>query len=118
MRREFEEVGVEIAGNTWGHFTGSAEWDDFGQVVTIDVEQSGFGNASLRLDIADLVRERGVLRRKYGAAWLEENDREVQANARMWFLFHGLSEALQAIFAEDVLEDQRELRAERRRGAA
>ncbi|MBS0234508.1 MAG: hypothetical protein JSR99_13595 [Proteobacteria bacterium] len=122
MQRQFEEVGVEIAGVGYGHFRGEAQWDEFGQVVVIEVETAECDGHHLELDIAQLVKERIALRQKYGTGFLEATDRDVCDHARKWFLFQGLSDALQDSFAEDVRDYLEDIRADasarRRRGAA
>jgi len=112
MHRKFEEIGFDVGGSTYGLFSGEAEWDAHGDVVAIELEATRVDVAPLKLDAGDLVRERIALRKHYGSAFLEETDRLVKLHARKWFLFQGLSDALQDVFAEDVQGEQEAIRAD------
>jgi hypothetical protein len=122
MHRKFEEVGFDVGGGSYGLFSGEAEWDTHGDIVAIELETSGTDGKPLALSIQELVRERIALRQKYGIGFLEQTERAPLDHARRWFLFQGLSDALQDIYAEDV-EDalvslRTDARAGRRSGAA
>ncbi|WP_414463307.1 hypothetical protein [Hyphomicrobium sp. DY-1] len=74
---------------------------------------------SLRCRLKEI--ERIALRQKYGTGFLEATDRDVRDHAWKWFLFQGLSDALQDSFAEDVRDYLEDIcagaSARRRRGA-
>jgi hypothetical protein len=74
--------------------------------------------SSLTLEIRELVKQRIALRRTYGTASLDQTGREDQEHARKWFLFQGLSEALQDVFAEDVEDSLIAARADARNARA
>jgi hypothetical protein len=122
MHRKFEELGFNVSGSTYGHFTGEAEWDVSGQVIAIELEVAGFSGKPLMLEIGELVRERRELRRKYGTGFLEETEPAVREHARKWLLFEALSDALRDVFAEDVDDHlsavRADARATRRSGSA
>lgn len=114
MHRKFEELGFDVAGVTYGHFTGEAEWNSAGQVIAIEIDTSEFSGKPLTLEIGELVQERIALRRKYGTGFLEQTEPEVRQHARKWFLFQGLSDALESAFAEDVEDHLSAVRADGR----
>jgi hypothetical protein len=114
MHRNFEEMGVLIDGVPFGHFTGEAQFDEFGSVVVVDIERSSFDGPSLTLDIDDLVRERIALRRRHGLDFADEGGPAVRAHVAKFMLFQGLSAAIELYYKEDIADyliDAREVRA-------
>jgi hypothetical protein len=114
MHRNFEEMGVQIDGIPYGHFTGEAQFDEAGSVVVIDIERSSFDGPALRLDIDDLVRERIALRRKHGLDFLSDGAPGIRGHVIKLTLFQALSASIEKYYEEDIagyLVDAREARA-------
>lgn len=101
MHRKFEEMGVSVAGQRLGLFDGEVEFDNAGRVVCIEIVDHD-GKSQLRLAIEDLFQERVKLRMAYGTDFLEMGGQPAQQHARKWYLFFGLSEALEDAFREDI----------------
>jgi hypothetical protein len=118
MLRKFEEVGVRIDGVAYGLFSGEAEFDRTGQVVTITVEPSDTGGPPLVLDISKLVPERIALRRKYGNGFLEDGSSEVRSHARRYELFMAMSETIEKAYADDIRDYLADVRQTSRFDAA
>ena len=102
MQLAFEELSVRLNGAGYGFFTGEAELDDFGDPVVIDLEATALGSANLKLDIAEMLRERVALRRKLGSAFMESEGLEVREHLKKWVLFHALSESLLLRYKEEI----------------
>lgn len=102
MRIAFEELSLRAGDAGYGFFAGEAELDSFGEPVSFDLEPTAKGNNNLKLEIADLARERVTLRRKFGVAFLEEDELEVREHLKKWVLFHSLSESLRVQYAEEI----------------
>ena len=114
MHREFEELGVSVAGIDYGFFAGEAEFDQSRQPVVIHIEPNAATGKALTLAIDDLVRERIALRRKLGVGFLEDGGHDVREHLKKWVLFQTLSDSLVSLFEDDI----RDLLAERRAGHA
>jgi hypothetical protein len=78
MQFEFDELSIRSGGEDYGSFTGRAELDDFGDPVLIEIESIAADKPILTLDIAELIRERAEMRRKYGTAFFELNEPAIQ----------------------------------------
>jgi hypothetical protein len=113
MHREFEELGLTIAGVNYGHFTGEVQFDENGSAVIIDIETASSNGPPLRLDIEELVRERIALRRKLGTGFLEDGGVEVREHARKWSLFQSLSESIESRFKDDISDYLADVRGDR-----
>lgn len=75
---------------------------NWGAPVIVDVETANLVGSPLRLGIEQLVRERTVLRRKWGKGVLENGRLEIREHLRKWSLFQGLSECIEVRFKEDI----------------
>lgn len=102
MHLEFEELSLRSGGAGYGFFTGQAELDEFGDPIVIELEATALAKDSLKLDIAELLRERVGLRRKHGSGFMEIDDIEVREHLKKWVLFHALSESLLLRFKEEI----------------
>lgn len=76
MRIAFEELSLRAGDVGYGFFSGEAELDSFGEPVSFDLDPTAKGKANLKLEIADLARERVMLRHKLGVAFLEDDGPE------------------------------------------
>jgi hypothetical protein len=112
MLRKFEEIGATVAGIKVGLFDGEVEFDRGGHVVTIEV-QSHDPARPLRLDIAELVRERVQLRRSHGVDFAEMGGRPAAYHAQKWYLFVTLSASLEKAFEDDIIAYLADLEDER-----
>jgi hypothetical protein len=70
--------------------------------VSFDLEPTAKGKDNLKLEIADLARERVMLRHKFGVAFLEDDAQEVREHLKKWVLFHSLSESLRVQYKEEI----------------
>jgi hypothetical protein len=99
---EFEELSLRSGGVGYGFFNGEAEIDDFGAPIVLEIEAISKGGENLRLDIAELVKERIRLRRNYGSSFLESDGGDVREHLKKWVLFHALSESLALQYKETI----------------
>jgi hypothetical protein len=105
VHRTFEEVGVEIDGIAYGHFTGEVQFDPDGSVALIAIERSGFQGPPLRLDQDTLLTERANLRNKHGMAFMADYpEDEVRSHRRRFEIYRALAETLGAKFADGASE--------------
>ncbi|WP_414463360.1 hypothetical protein [Hyphomicrobium sp. DY-1] len=118
MYRKFEELGITLGGASYGFFSGEAEFDVTGHPVAIEVEAAAVGQPDLRLDIAELVRERIGLRDRFGLGFLEDSDERVRAHVTKWMLFHALADSLVERYREDIEDELSAARALRGTHAA
>lgn len=102
MRIAFEELSLPAGNAGYGFFSGAAELDSTGQPVSFDLEPTATGRDNLKLDIANLARERAMLRHKFGVAFLEDDAPEVREHLKKWVLFHSLSESLRVQYKEEI----------------
>lgn len=102
MRIVFEELSIRSGDADYGFFSGEAELDSFGEPVSFDLEPTAKGKDNLKLEIADLARERVMLRHKCGVAFLEDDGPEIREHLKRWVLFHSLSESLRVRYREEI----------------
>lgn len=102
MRIAFEELSLRAGDASYGIFSGEAELDSFGEPVSFDLEPTAKNKENLKLDMADLTRERVMLRHQFGVAFLEDDGLEVREHLKKWVLFHSLSESLRVQFKEEI----------------
>jgi hypothetical protein len=38
MHRKFDDLGFDVGGSGYGQFSGEAEWDSFGNVISMTLE--------------------------------------------------------------------------------
>lgn len=102
MRIAFEELSLRAGEAGYGFFSGGAELDSFGEPVSFDLEPTAKGKDNLTLEVAELTRERAMLRHKFGVAFLEDDGPEVREHLKKWVLFHSLSESLRVQYKEEI----------------
>lgn len=102
MRIAFEELSLRAGDAGYGFFSGEAELDSFGEPVSFNLEPTAKGNDNLKLEIADLTRERVMLRHKFGVGFLDDDGPEVSEHLKKWMLFHSLSESLRVQYKEEI----------------
>lgn len=112
MLRKFEEIGASVGGSKVGLFDGEVEFDESGHVSAIEV-QSNDAASPLRLDIAELVRERVKLRHDYGVDFVEVGGTKAVLHAQKWYLFVALSVSLAEVFKDDIIDYLADLQDER-----
>lgn len=109
MERSFDETGIYHAGRSYGHFAGTAEWDREGTLEALHLEQENFQGRAMTLDLDELLRERTALEKRFHTfTSLSDLIHREKAFFTKWFLFWGLANSLDTVFAEDISE----LRAE------
>ena len=102
MRLAFGELSIRSKRVGYGSFTGEAELDEFGDPAVIEIEATTLGGANLKLDIAELLKERAALRRKHGSRFLESEGIEAREHSKKRELFHALSDSLRLLFKEEI----------------
>lgn len=102
MRITFEELSLRAGGVGYGFFSGEADLDSFGEPVLFELNATAKDKDNLKLEIAELTRERMTLRRKFGIGFLDDDAPEVSEHLKKWVLFHALSESLRIHYKEEI----------------
>ncbi len=95
MQKDFDELGVLVAGHAYGSFSGTAMWDHHGDLDVIIIEPQATTAPNVRLDYGQLFR---------GYATPENTARPTDKQV-LWSL---LAEALAERFSDELAAFKRE----------
>lgn len=102
-----DETGVTIGPASFGHFYGTAEFDE-GNICSITVQPADNSpGKDITLNIEDLIRERAALDAKFGPMTLGKWCSEGREFMRKWALLMSLADTLERTHREDIESDER-----------
>lgn len=104
---QLDETGAMIGKSSFGHFYGSAEYDE-GNISSITIQPADNSpGKDITLNIEDLIRERAALDAKFGPMTLGKWCSEGREFMRKWALLMSLADTLERTHREDIEDDER-----------